>query len=117
MSEDITYILHTLDSATGLRWSPPPAQPSFLRNGYHTEVRQIDAPYLVRRLQAAAVRSTGRPRAIMFQTCGSGMAIVNIPREVVEGLWFRQALFSPDAPNFMPSCAPDSVHPPVIPLS
>lgn len=102
MSKEFSSILHTLDSATGLSWSPPPAQPSFLRNGYHVEVKQIDAPRLVRRLQAAATRATGRPRAIVFQTAGRGVAVVNLPREVAEGAWFLQALTSPEAMPHIP---------------
>lgn len=81
-----------LDQVTGLSWSPPPAQPNFLKNGYHTELSLVEAPRLVRRLQAAATRATGRPRAIVFQSLGRGVAVVNVPREVAEGRWFLQAL-------------------------
>ena len=85
-------IIETLDSATGLSWSTPPAQPSFLRNGYHAELPLIKAPCLVRRLQQVAIDATGKPRAIVFESCGRGKAIINIPKEVAESTQFGHAL-------------------------
>lgn len=90
-------ILNTLDSATGLSWSSPPAQPTFLRNGYHAEISLVEAPRMVRRLQQAATQATGRPRAIVFQALGRGVAIINVPKEVAQGRWFLEALTQPDS--------------------
>jgi hypothetical protein len=85
-------IIELLEQATGINWHLPPDKPSFLRNGFHTEVAMIEAPFIVRRLQDAAISGTGRPRAIIFDACQRGRAMINIPREVAETPGFRQAL-------------------------
>ena len=85
-------IVETLEHATGLVWHRPPEKPSFLRNGYYTEVRMIEAPFIVRRLQDAAITGTGRPRAIVFNACRKGWAVINIPCEVAEAAGFQHVL-------------------------
>lgn len=102
-SEDIIEIL---DSATGLSWNPPPAQPSFLRNGYHVEVAMIEAPYFVRQLQGAAIEGTGRQRAIVFEALKRGRAMINLPKEVAESAGFQQALHHAAAIRYTAGHAP-----------
>lgn len=96
---EVQPILDTLVSATGLDWSTPPAQPSHLRNGYHVEVPLLIAPTLVRRLQEAAIHASGRQRAIVFEVCSRGRAIINIPKEIAELKGFCLALSSLKVPE------------------
>ncbi len=96
---DIQPILDSLDHATGLQWNIPPAQASHLRNGYHVEVPLLVAPIVVRRLQEAAIAASGRQRAIVFEVCSRGRAIINIPREIAELKGFCLALGQMKSPE------------------
>lgn len=107
-------IIQMLERATGLSWHQPPDKPSFLRNGYHTEVRMIEAPFIVRRLQDAAISGTGRPRAIVFDAYQKGRAIINVPREVAEAAGFQHVLSRMKGelraqPRYAPSAMPAEV--------
>lgn len=57
----------------------------------------IEAPYFVRQLQSAAIEGTGRQRAIIFEACKRGRAIINLPKEVAESHGFQTSLLRQQA--------------------
>ena len=109
-------IVDVLDNVTGLTWNLPPERPSFLRNGFHAEVPMIEAPYIVRQLQQAAIAGTGRQRAIVFDAYGRGRAMINLPKEIALSEGFQMALSrsKPATRAFPPSA---QAHPGAFPAT